>query len=201
MAGFGVSINPADLREIERAMKGIKNGYATVVSGAINKTLIGVKTDTKSEIRKDVTVKSSAIARTIKLARASKIRISGALKSTGGFVPLINYSARQTKKGVTVQITKGGPRKLWPGAFITTIGTHKGVFSRKKPPYKTRASNKLPWKRFGKKYRLPLEEQFGPRIPGIFAKDKVIEPVLKKAGDRIKKELNRRLIFEMSKYK
>ncbi|GAG30468.1 unnamed protein product, partial [marine sediment metagenome] len=46
MAGFEVKIDPADLREVERMMKGIKDGYTTVVVGAINTTLKGVKTDT-----------------------------------------------------------------------------------------------------------------------------------------------------------
>lgn len=207
MAGYGVTIRKEDLREVERMMSGIKNGYATVVSGAINETLKGTRTDTKAEIRKDVTVKAKAITKTIKLNRANRHRVFGALRSKGGFVPLIDYTTRQTKKGVSVKVRKNGRWTLYPSAFITTMKSgHKGVFSREKPPYRTQASNKLPWKRFGlfegHAYgRLPIKQLFGPRVPGIFGKDSVMNPVLKKAGDRIHKELDRRLRFEMSKYR
>lgn len=206
MAGFGVTIDPADLREVELMLAGIQGSYEKVVVSSINTTLTGVKTDTKAEIRKDVTVKAAAIAKTIKVVRASKNKVSGALRSKGGFVPLINYTHSQTKKGVTVQVAKSGKRTLFLGAFIATMKSgHKGIFSREKPPWKTHRSNKLPWKRFGftnRSYgRLPINQQFGPRIPGIMGKDSVMEPILKKAGDRIHKELGRRMNFELNKYK
>ena len=48
----------------------------------------------------------------------------------GGKTRLIDYPARQTKKGVSVEINRG-QRVLIRGAFITVVGGHKGVFKRK----------------------------------------------------------------------
>lgn len=201
MAGYGVTVNQADLLEVKRMMSGIKGGYAAVVSGAMNDTLKGMTTDVKAEIRADSTVKASAITKSIKTVKASKMRISAAFRSKGKFVPLIDYSHRATKKGVSVQVSKKGPRKTWESAFIATVGGHKGIFSRKKPPYRTKKSNRLAWKQFGKKFRLPVKQLFGPRIPGLLGKDPIMKPVLFKAGERLKKNLDKRLKFEMSKYK
>lgn len=208
MAGYGITVNKADLLEVKRMMSGIKGGYAAVVSGAMNDTLKGMKTDVKAEIRKDSTVKAAAITKSISTVKASKMRISAAFRSKGKFVSLINYSNRSTKKGVSVQVSKKGPRKVWESAFIATMKSgHKGIFSRDKPPYRTKRSNKLPWKRisresrWGKKIRLQIHELFGPRIPGLLGKDPIMKPVLSKAGERMKKNLDKRLKFEMSKYK
>jgi len=76
---------------------------------------------------------------------------------------------------------------------------HKGVFSRAKPPYKTHKSNKLPWKRFGEEFRLPINQKFGPMAPDIAKRDSVMNPILAKAGVRLKKEIDVKLNHELSK--
>ena len=202
MALFKVSLNKADLAEVERMMKGIKNGYSTVVRRTINDGIKGAKIYTKDTLKKEYTIKAGAVNKTFKQVNATNVKLSGALRSIGAFVPLINYSARQTKKGVTVQIKKGGKRELWPGAFITTMKSgHKGVFSREKPPYKTKKSPKLPWKQFEPKYRLPIHEQFGPRVPGIMGKKQNMNEILEKVDKRMEKKLHHEMDFELSKLK
>ena len=76
---------------------------------------------------------------------------------------------------------------------------HKGVFSREKPPYKTSKNKKLPWKRLNPKYRLPINQKFGPMIPDIMKRDSVMNPILKEAGNRLVKEIGSSLKFELSK--
>lgn len=207
MAGFEININKADLAEVEKLMRGVKNGYPTVVSSGINKTLTGVRTDSVKEIQKDITPKAKIIRKTFKIHKASKVKLKAAITCTGGFLPLYHYKAKQTKKGVSVKVSKRGKRTLWRGAFIATMKSgHTGVFTREKPPYKTNKSPKLPWKRFGffagHSYgRLPIREIFGPRIPGIMGKDEVMQPILIKAGDRLQKEIDTRLNYELSKLK
>ena len=203
MADFSINVNKADLLKVEKMMKGVKNGYATVVSGALNKILTGVRTDSVKEIQKDITPAAKVIRDTFKLKKASKMKLSAAVISTGKPLPLIHYKARQTLKGVTVKVSKKAEKRtLWPGAFIATMKSgHKGVFQREKPPYKTHKSNKLPWKKFGiEAYgRLSIKEKYGPRVPGIMGKDSVMNPILKKAGYRLHKELDARLNYELSK--
>jgi hypothetical protein len=73
--------------------------------------------------------------------------------------PLINYGAKQTKKGVTVRVKNG--RTTLRHAFIATMPNgHKGVFERVGSGHK-RVTKK------GRSYMsgLPIKELYGPSIP------------------------------------
>jgi hypothetical protein len=73
------------------------------------------------------------------------------LRSSYGPTPLADFGARQTSKGVSVMIYKGGGRQVIPGSFLATMKSgHVGVFTR-----------------MGKK-RLPIQERYGPPISSIF---------------------------------
>ena len=199
MSGFSVKVDENDLAEVERSLIGIKNGYPKVVTRSLNKTLTGVRTDSIKEIRKIITPKAKVIRDTFKLDKANYRNLSATVKSVGGPLPLIKYNARQTKRGVTIQIKKKSARSLFPNAFIATVKKHKGIFSREKPPYRTDKSNKIPWAKFPRKYRLPISEKFGPRVPDIMENAGVMKPILEKAWVRLKKELDHQLTYEMSK--
>ena len=201
MAGFEIKIDKEELENVKKTLAGIKNGYTSVVVRALNKTITGVQTDSVAEVSKIITPTKTAIRKTFKLKKANYRQVSAAVRSTGKPIPLINYKARQTaKKGVTVQIYKKGERESWPYSFIATMRSgHKGVFSREKPPYKTNKSKKLPWKRLSPKYRLPINEKFGPTIPDIMKRDSVMNPILQKASNRLTKEIDSSLKFELSK--
>jgi hypothetical protein len=61
---------------------------------------------------------------------------------------------------------------------------------------------KKPWKQpWGEGYRLPIEQRFGPRIPDYLG-DKggsAMANVLAKADDRMHKNLDKELNYELSK--
>ena len=81
-------------------------------------------------------------------------------------LPVIFYNGvRQTKKGVTVKMRKDKGRKLFRGAFISTMPSgHKGSFRRKG------------------KARLPVLELRGPSVQSIFV-EKL--PVIEKQSTQI----------------
>ena len=199
MSGFSVKVDENDLAKVRIAMMGIKNGYPKVVTRSLNKTLTGVRTDSVREIQKVITPNAKIIRDTFKLEKANYAKLSATIKSIGKPLPLLAYKANQTKKGVTVQVEKASARVLFHGAFIATVKKHKGVFQRKKPPYRTKRSNKLPWKRFAEKYRLPIEEKFGPKVPDIMGRAEVMKPILEKARIRLKKELDHQLDLALGK--
>ena len=195
-----VKVDENDLAEVKRTLIGIKNGYPKVVTRSLNNTLKGVRTDAVREIQKVITPKAKVIRKTFKFKKANYQSLDAAVISVGGPLPLFEYAVKQTKKGVTVRVKKGrGKRSFFPGAFVATMPSgHKGVFSRAKPPYRTNRSNKIPWKRFAKRqYRLPIEQLYGPRVPDILENATVMEPILKKAWDRLEKELERQVGHEM----
>ena len=188
-----------------------------VLNRAINNILSGVKTDASTEIRTVVTATKKVVDGVIKISKASVASLEGRVTISGTPLPLIAYSARQTLKGVSVQVRKDSGRKVIPGTFITTVRTakqaasgyegHEGVFWRTwhaGTGKKGKNMGKKPWKRIypgeGPNPRLPLEQRFGPRIPDYIAeKGPVMASVLKKADDRIQKSLDKELNYEMSK--
>jgi hypothetical protein len=73
------------------------------------------------------------------------------------------------------------------------------AFERDWHEFHTKASPQLPWKKFGWKYRLPLETKTGPRIEDEFAKDRVIKSVEIEAKGRIDTNMAHELDYELSK--
>lgn len=140
---------------------------------AVNKTAAQVKVQSAREVRDaGYNLKIAQIKKAIQLKRAGKSDLVAVLKATGRPIGLINYGARQTKAGVSVQVKNG--RKLIKGAFIATMPNgHQGVFIRKGVGHKKIVvGGKARWS------GLPIEELFGPSIPSAFM-NKVVQDALK----------------------
>lgn len=203
-----IRINQADVDKIRTMLAGIKDAAPKTMVRALNTTLTGVKTDASAEIRNVITAKKAAVDGTFRIVRATVTQMSGLFESKGKPLPLIDFAARQTKSGVSVQVRKDRPRSVVEGAFIATVRTkaqaaqeitgHKGVFWRQwhgsKSPKKKIAYGKLP-----KRFRLPIAQLFGPRVPDILSNAPVMANVLAKAEERLHKNMERELNFELSK--
>jgi len=201
MGAFSIKIDESDLQRVTDMLGGIKGLPERVTVRALNKTLTGVKTDSSAEIRTVVTAKKAAVDETFKIQKASTGNMTASISSTGKPLALIDYSSWQTKKGVSVQVRKDHTRKIVPGAFIATMKSgHEGVFWRewhggtKKPVDQKMVYGKLP-----KKYRLPMKERYGPRVPDIMSNDPVMKNILSKAGDRLHSNLVHETDYEFSK--
>jgi len=200
--GFSISINPDELKKVEKALSGLKQGYETVVSTALNKTIKSVRTDSIEEIKKTITAGKQAIMKTFVIKKATKKKLSASVISTAKSIPLIKYKTKQTTKdGVTSQIYVGGKIEKYPHCFIAKPknGKPRNVYSRFKPPYRTKASNKLPWRRFGKKFWYPVKIKYGPTVPDIMKRDKVMNPILAKAEEHLTKQIGVSLNWQMGK--
>ncbi len=218
---FKIKINENDLRKVHLMLSDFKGASERVFVRSLNKTLTGVKTDSSTAIRAVITAKKAAVDETFKISKAATGKMTAIIASTGKPLALIDYSARQTNKGVSVQVRKDRSRKVVPGAFMATMKSgHKGVFWRKYHEgakvkmNKTEAainrsgyvwSEKL--KRYiaiaqlPKAYRLPMEERFGPRIPDIMGNDPVMQKILVQAGQRLKDNLDHETDYELSKHR
>ena len=177
-----------DQHELDRAcllLLTVKDGARKVTARAINRTLSGVKTDASAEIRKEITATKKYVDRTFSIQKASTVRLQGAVTSKGKPLPLVAFSTRQTKKGVSVQVKKGRPRKVIPHTFQATMKSgHKGVFWREKKGGKMVG-------------RLPIQELYSSRVPDIFSNDSVMRPVIAKAQDRMSKNLSHEIDYEL----
>ncbi len=196
-----IKLNPTDVANVKKMLWAVEEKVPVVLSRSINKTLDGVKTDASTEIRAVITAKKSMVDKTFKTMKSTPKFLSARFESRGRPLPLIEYSARQTAKGVSVQVKRQEARKVIAGTFIATMKSgHKGVFWRewhaaeRKPKDKRMAYSKLP-----KRYRLPIEQRFGPRVPDILENMPVMNAVLSKADDRLHKNIEHELSFEVSK--
>lgn len=169
MEGFTVNVRTNSNAIALELLQSARDMRDTAVVRALNKTAAQVVTASSREVRKaGYNLKAADIKRALKLSRATASNLTATVTASGKPIPLIRYGARQTSKGVTVQVLSG--RKLIPGAFIATMpGGHTGVFVREPNARhkKMRGKGKTSW------HGLPIRELYGPSIPDGLANDKV----------------------------
>lgn len=151
----------------------------TALVRALNKTADQVKVQAAREVQAaGYTLKIGTIKAAIKVRRASQGSLNARVVASGRPIPLIQYKARQTAKGVTVDVQKG--RKLIAGAFIATMrGGHRGVFVREAGG-KHRKVNKTR----GGWHQLPIRELFGPSVPDGLANKAVQDALQQLIADK-----------------
>lgn len=148
-----VQFDKAQLKALERDLALFPKSLPSVMQRGINDTLKTGRTQITREISAHVTVKKKQIRDRIKLTRAKRMVWLGLIAISGKQLPLIHFGARQTKKGVSVKVRKGGKRERIRSGFIATMpkSGHKGVFKRAKDAP-----------------RLPIHELKGPTVTGVF---------------------------------
>jgi len=103
--------------KIERLKDQIKT---KAMVSALNKTATQTKNLATRLIRKSYLVKSEDLKDKIVIQKASKNRLTAMVisKKKGGGIQLTKYSARMTRKGLSVKVKRSGGRSIIPGAFI-----------------------------------------------------------------------------------
>ena len=128
---------------------------------ALNKTVAQAKTAAAREIRSaGYGLSPSTIKKALIIKKAYPGKLTASIVASGKPIPLVQYAARATAKGVSVNVLHG--RKVVAHAFIATMPSgHKGVFVRQAGG-KHKPVNKDGRKRWS---ALPIRELFGPAIP------------------------------------
>jgi len=206
MTSLSISINQADLLKVEAMLSGIKNAVPRVISRSVNKTLVGVRTDSVREIGKVITPKAKVIRKSFKVYRASVSNLSAKVESKGKPLGLIHFEARQIKlsrgkikAGVTLKVKKKKARSNIPHAFIRSVNGAKNVWMRfyygpRKPVKPGRKYGAMP-----KKYRYSIYRMVGPRVPDIMSNKPVMRAIQEKADKRLDKSFNHELEFMLSR--
>lgn len=191
-----IQLDERDVNAVVKALQGIKGGARTAIMRAVNRALTGVKTDMAKETTKILNITQKRVKKDISVRKASKQNLSGRVDSAGKPINLMQFKAKQKKKGVSVKVLKQGGRKTIPGAFIF-VGKNQNelVGWRKKTGSSAQyigTKKKDPSMEYGalpKKYRLPIEGLSGPRIQDITGRDDVMKKIEVGAGERLEKEL------------
>lgn len=103
------------------------------------------------------------------------------LKVRNVYAPVFSYPTRQTKKGVSVAINKGG-RALIRHAFIATMKSgHQGVFMRYGTATRVASSR---WKgnaRYAGQKRQPIRELYSSKVIDVFGDEGMIPGLQERA--------------------
>jgi Prophage minor tail protein Z (GPZ) len=179
MSGFSVNVRSnADSVVMDMLSAATEMPQATV--RALNKTLDQATVQLARQVR-DVGygLKVSDIKKALRKVRASTGNMRATIKASGKPLPLINYSARQTSKGVSVNVLNG--RKVIASAFIATMPSgHRGVFVREPTAIhkKVGSGSKASW------HALPIRELYGPSVPDAVGNEKVKQALQQLITDR-----------------
>jgi hypothetical protein len=146
---MATTINVHDLEKVKGDLQDLSREMPHVAVRAINKALVGVKTDMKKLVREEYNYKTGALDKRMTSTTATRNNITGIIVSKGGAVHLTDIAGtsqpaaktakgRDSKafgagKGVVVNVRKDTGKKIIPRAFIAK-GRNSGkeiVFRRK----------------------------------------------------------------------
>lgn len=185
-------IGQIDINNALRKLDVRRNGVKPAVARALNKTgTTGRAQASRSIQAAGYNMKAGDIKAAITLPRrASQDDLNIELRARGKAIPLIQFGARATKRGVSVNVKRG--RTTLSHAFIATMPSgHRGVFERVGTMHKRVA-------RHGRRLSsgLPIRELFGPSIKAAFASDAVSSEVINTMRARFPVVLVQELNFE-----
>lgn len=161
---------------LSQAFKKIEQAHEKAAIRALNRTAASVRTASVRAMARDLGVPQKPVRDATTIRRAAPGRNFAEVVAKGKRIPLRDFKARQTRKGVSYRI--GQARKLILGGFIARMASgHVGVF--------TRAGRE----------RLPIQEKFGPSIPRVFSRRRIYAAMRTVMKDKLPKEFKSALAF------
>lgn len=174
-----VNVNITGVRQFQKSLNLLDARVNTKCQQALNRTLVRARTKMTQAVGEKLNLKKKTIREQMRLQQANKnTGLIGKLIVKNKPVPLIEYNAKQNRKGVSFKILKARSRQLVKHAFIT-------FDSRKRVTV---------FKREMGAGRLKIKPLYGSTVMHV-AKDKI-----NKVGDFAKNfiltEINRLLIIK-----
>lgn len=117
--------------DVQRALDGLRKDIATkATASALNKVVAQAKTAMSKEIRAEFVLPASTVNQSLRVSRARAVRgsahmmvdLSSISRPGKRSLNLAHFNAKQTAKGVSFKISRGGPRKVIPGSFLINGG-------------------------------------------------------------------------------
>lgn len=183
-------------KEITASLTGYIGNQQIAIVRALNKTAVSARAAASQEVRHSgYNIKASAIKSSFSIRKATGNNLEVILTATGKPIGLINYGARQTKRGVSVSVK--GSRKILAHAFIATMKNgHAGVFERiGMARMKGMQGTKIGKRGKALRANLPVRELFGPSIPDAVANPIVQAAIMKKLKEKFPQILEAELNF------
>jgi len=204
MTAINLKINESQLADVNRMLMGMQSAIPKVIQQAVNRTLTGVRTDATNEVANVITPTKTAIRKTMTVKNMTQASGNAYVRCTGASLNLIEFKAKQTQKGVTVQVLKSGSRKLLKHAFIATMKTGKKLVIWRKYPGPRKPwdkAHKEKYAKFPKLYRYPTQGLYSLAIPDVMGYEPTMNKIMESGGIRLHKNLEDRLNYELNKLK
>jgi hypothetical protein len=170
-----------NLKAVSLAYKDLADKYVNQATvRALNKTATTVRAEAARKIGREYNIKIGAAKSQMWISRANRGRVMASITVSGRPIPLVEFDARQTRRGVTVKVK--GTRKVVAGAFIATMKTgHRGVYVRST----------------GK--RLPIRQLFSLSLPVAFSQKQIMDALLQAASARFAETLRQEVRYAQLK--
>ena len=183
-----IKLRDRDVRRFEKlAVKYGKKNIDTHISRALNKALTKTRSATSDpkgisqRIRERLNVKAKDLNKWLKKTKVNKSNMSGKVSLLGtGRMNLAKFGARQTRRGVSYRIEKGGKRSMMPHAFGPA------------PKFIAKLGGQV-WVREHGAGRLPIRKAWGVSVLGFVKKNRMRRQFVKTANKRVRLELKERL--------
>lgn len=181
-----MQLDRASLDQAKIMMAELKGIEPKVKSRAINRSLTSVRAEAVTLIALDLNMTQTKIRDSFTMYKATVANPTGGVVSKSKPIPLIDFIGTRAlaRGGVSVQVKRTGERVKLLHAFIATMKSgHRGVFEREAGNFGRKFEILKNYAALPKKYRLPIEEMFGPRITDEYAKGPIIEATQRRAAE------------------
>lgn len=170
-----------------------KGRFAKVVARAQNRVIMGMRTETVSEIRKIYNAPAADVRKTMTVTKADKNRLQARLTLRGAMaLELVRYGARETRKGVSVRILRASKAKpIQPGGERKILATKKRGVSAT-----WIAKGHVLSRVEGKDHPVML---WGPSFMTLFSREEVIANLRKTAEERFMRRVKAEADWELAK--
>lgn len=179
-----VEVDPVSMQRLQLYLGHAPKEIPRAVAAAINRTGRWQRTQISRRIRQEVNLTQKDLAAYLSYEPATARSLHGTIRvARRRRIPLIDFGARQTRRGVTYKIARKGGRQLAAGAFINA-GPKAGM---------------QVWRRLGKE-RYPIARLQGVSAWGVFVKNPKVHAVTRQeVADRLRVEVEQRVRFALLK--
>lgn len=179
-----------DIQRARRELAGLEREVNKAAGRALDRVATTVRKEADQEIRKRLTLKSSVVKNSLEKVRPYGRALIRDIVASGRPIPLRDYRARQTRKGVTFAVTKGAGRSLY-----VRKGKHAFIGKGRLPDRVFVARGPNPP---GPKHA-PIKQVFGPSIPQYFVTKTVKQRMTNAGAARWPIEFGREMKYRRQK--
>jgi hypothetical protein len=169
-------------------LRAFREASPRATTRAINRAAASTQTLAIRDMSRDLGVRQTVVRQRMRLGRATWQRLVATLTVRGRPLSLLLFRARQDARGVTYRLR--GQVVFIPSAFIATMPSgRRSVFLRRIPSTR---KGRGAWG-----LNLPIDEQTGPSLPGVFLEADRQRRLGEKYRAEIVKQLEHEVAFEL----